>query len=66
MRSARGGRLYEGKWGERMVGGGAYAWMIGRRFELASKRLGLNARQIELRTDLFMPPARAGQQLALL
>jgi len=66
MRSARGRRLYEAKWGERMVGGGAYAWMIGRRFELASKRLGLNARQIELRTDLFMPPARAGQQLALL
>ena len=66
MRSARGGRLYEAKWGERMVGDGAYAWMIGRRFELASKRLGLNARQIELRTDLFTPPARAGQQLALL
>jgi DNA repair photolyase len=66
MRSTRGGRLYDGGWGERMVGDGAYAWMIGRRFELASKRLGLNARQIELRTDLFTPPPRAGQQLALL
>ena len=66
MRSTRGGRLYEAEWNARMVGDGPYAWMIGRRFELASKRLGLNARQIELRTDLFTPPARAGQQLALL
>jgi DNA repair photolyase len=66
MRSARGGRLYEAKWGKRMVGDGPYAWMIGRRFELASKRLGLNAGKIELRADLFAPPARAGQQLALL
>jgi len=66
MRSARGGKLYEAKWGKRMVGDGPYAWMIGRRFELASKRLGLNTSKIELRTDLFTPPARAGQQLALL
>jgi DNA repair photolyase len=66
MRSARGGKLYEAKWGKRMVGDGPYAWMIGRRFELASKRLGLNTRKIELRSDLFTPPARAGQQLALL
>jgi len=65
-RSTRGGKLYEAKWSERMVGDGAYAWMIGRRFELASKRLGLNAHKTELRTDLFTPPARAGQQLALL
>ena len=65
VRSTRGGKLYEAKWGERMVGDGAYAWMIGRRFELASERLGLNARSVELRTDLFTPPARPGQQLAL-
>ena len=65
VRSTRGGKLYEAKWGERMVGDGAYAWMIGRRFELASERLGLNASSVELRTDLFTPPARPGQQLAL-
>ena len=66
MRSARGGKLYEAKWGERMVGDGPYAWMIGRRFELASQRLGLDERSAALRTDLFTPPASPGQQLSLL
>ncbi len=66
MRSARGGKLYDAKWGERMRGDGPYAWMIGRRFELAAKRLGLNESSVELRTDLFTPPAVAGQQLTLL
>ena len=32
MRSTRGGKLYDAKWGERMTGDGPYAWMIGRRF----------------------------------
>jgi DNA repair photolyase len=66
MRSTRGGKLYDAKWGERMRGNGPYAWMIGRRFELAAKRLGLNERSVELRTDRFTPPARPGQQLSLL
>jgi DNA repair photolyase len=66
MRSTRGGKLYEAKWGERMTGEGPYAWMIGRRFELAAERLGLNERSVELRTDLFSPPALPGQQLSLL
>jgi DNA repair photolyase len=66
MRSTRGGKLYDAKWSERMAGDGPYAWMIGRRFEMAAERLGLNARKAELRTDLFTPPARQGQQLRLL
>ncbi len=66
MRSTRGGRLYEAKWGERMTGEGPYAWMIGRRFELAAERLGLNQASVELRTDLFTPPTLPGQQLKLL
>jgi DNA repair photolyase len=66
MRSTRGGKLYEAKWDERMTGEGPYAWMIGRRFELAAKRLGLNQCSVELRTDLFAPPVLAGQQLRLL
>jgi DNA repair photolyase len=66
MRSTRGGKLYEAKWGERMAGDGPYAWMIGRRFELAAERLGFNKRAAELRTDLFTPPSLPGQQLRLL
>jgi len=66
MRSTRGGKLYDAKWGERMVGNGPYAWMIGRRFEMAAERLGMNESSVELRTDLFTPPSRPGQQLKLL
>jgi DNA repair photolyase len=66
MRSTRGGKLYDAKWGERMVGDGPYAWMIGRRFEMAAERLGMNKSSVELRTDLFTPPSRPGRQLKLL
>ena len=66
MRSTRGGKLYDAKWGERMVGEGAYAWIIGRRFEVAAQRLVLNQSSVELRTDRFTPPALPGQQLSLL
>jgi len=66
MRSTRGGKLYDAKWGERMTGEGPYAWMIGRRFELAAERLGLNKQSVELRTDLFTSPVLPGQQLRLL
>ena len=66
MRSTRGGKLYDAKWGERMVGDGPYAWMIGRRFEMAADRLGMNKSSVELRIDLFTPPSRPGQQLKLL
>ena len=64
MRQTRGGKLYEANWGERMEGNGPYAWMIGRRFEIAAERLGLNERVL-LRTDLFTPPERPSQQLRL-
>jgi DNA repair photolyase len=66
MRSTHGGKLYDSKWGERMTGEGPYAWMIGRRFEMAAERLGMNQASVELRTDLFTPPSRPGQQLKLL
>jgi DNA repair photolyase len=66
MRQTRSGKIYDAKWGERMEGDGPYAWMIGRRFEMAAERLGLNRDKGELRTDLFTLPARPGQQLRLL
>ena len=65
IRSMRGGKDYDSTWGERMRGNGPYAWQIGRRFEVAAKRLGLNSEKRRLRTDLFVPPKQAGDQLDL-
>lgn len=66
VRSVRGGKENEPQFGQRMVGSGPYAWQVGRRFQLACQRLGLNAARLKLRTDLFVKPARVGTQLALL
>lgn len=66
VRSTRGGKDYDSAFGKRMTGVGPYAWMIGRRFETATARLGLNAARVKLRTDLFRRPARVGEQLELL
>jgi DNA repair photolyase len=65
VRSTRGGKAYDATFGKRMTGEGPYAWMIGRRFELAAKRLGFSATSTKLRTDLFEPPRRGPQQLKL-
>ena len=66
IRSMRGGKDYDSTWGTRMKGDGPYAWQIGRRFEIACRRLGLNAARLSLRTDLFRPPLPEGGQLQLL
>ncbi len=66
IRSMRGGKDYDSTWGTRMKGDGPYAWQIGRRFEIACRKLGLNAARRSLRTDLFRPPVPEGGQLRLL
>jgi DNA repair photolyase len=65
VQSTRGGKDYDATWGLRQTGVGPYAWVIGRRFEAAAERLGLNKRQPTLRTDLFTPPAKETGQLSL-
>ena len=65
IRDMRGGRDYDSQWGTRMKGTGPMAWMIGRRFEIACTRLGLNKRRAKLTLDHFIKPAGAGQQLNL-
>ncbi len=65
IRDMRGGRDYDAKWGERMKGTGPMAWTIGRRFEIACERLGLNKRRLKLTTDHFARPKRNGDQLSL-
>ena len=54
MQSMREGKDYEAQWGRRMAGSGPYAWMIGRRFEMAARRLGYRETSRALRTDLFV------------
>ncbi|MBN9031188.1 MAG: radical SAM protein [Rhizobiales bacterium 63-7] len=66
VRSMRDGKDYDAEFGKRMKGSGPYAWQIGRRFEMAVKRLGLGRRGMHLRDDLFVPPSGSGVQLQLL
>jgi DNA repair photolyase len=68
VQSTRGGKDYDSQWGKRMAGSGPYAWMIGRRFEIAATRLGYNETPVQLRCDLFHPPeseAKGPKQLSL-
>ncbi|RWC61116.1 PA0069 family radical SAM protein [Mesorhizobium sp.] len=66
IRSMRDGKDYDSEWGKRMKGAGPYAWQIGRRFEIAAKRLGLNAERRTLRTDQFVAAGKDQVQLMLL
>lgn len=65
VRDMHGGQDYASDWHRRMRGSGAYAEMIGKRFDVATKRLGLNKEQPMLRCDLFRPPLKAGDQMSL-
>jgi len=65
IRSMRGGKDYDAEFGKRMKGAGPYAWQIGRRFEIATRKFGLNRRNLKLRTDLFSPPVKEVAQLSL-
>jgi DNA repair photolyase len=66
VRDTRGGKTYDSRFGTRMKGEGPYAEMIARRFALACRRLDLDRRRIQLRTDLFRPPVlKRDPQLSL-
>ncbi|MEL6702495.1 MAG: radical SAM protein, partial [Pseudomonadota bacterium] len=65
VREAHGGQDYDAKWFKRMRGEGLYAQMMGQRFRVATRKLGLEEKGPVLRTDLFRVPPRAGDQLSL-
>jgi hypothetical protein len=48
-----------------MTGTGPYAWMIGRRFETACDKLGLNKARRPLATEHFRSPRPRAEQLSL-
>jgi DNA repair photolyase len=62
IQSMHEGKDYQSQWGRRMAGSGPYAWMIGRRFETAARRLGFRETKTRLRTDLFQKPKLAERE----
>lgn len=65
IREMHDGREYSSDWHKRMRGEGHYADIVAARFQRARRSLGLLPDLPELRTDLFRPPARKGDQLSL-
>jgi DNA repair photolyase len=65
IRDMRGGKDYDSSFGQRMTGGGPYAWMIGRRFESHCARLSLNTERRRLTTAHFRKPVKGSEQLSL-
>ena len=65
VRELHGGKDYDAEWGKRFRGEGLWADLMARRFKVAVARLGLDAALQPLRTDLFKPPGRVGDQLDL-
>jgi len=63
----RGGRDNDPRFGERMTGTGLFADLLGQRFAIACKRLGLDGRDRggreppDLDTSRFRPPPATGQ-----
>jgi len=58
VRDTREGKLNDATFGRRMTGQGSYAQLIAQRFELATKKLGLDERDWRYDLSLFKPPAK--------
>jgi DNA repair photolyase len=72
VKQSRGGRENDPNFGSRMTGSGNFVELIGKRFDLACKRLGLNSEENHMASrggldcTLFHPPADAeGGQMGL-
>jgi DNA repair photolyase len=65
VRQIRGGKDYDSQWGKRMKGEGPIAALMSRRFAVARKRYGLDAKLPPLDLTRFRIPPKAGDQLNL-
>ena len=69
VRQSRGGRENDSNFGSRMTGSGNFVALIGKRFELACKRLGLNSEDNHMASrggldcSLFQPPDEGQMRL---
>jgi DNA repair photolyase len=61
IREARGGKLYDSRFGTRLRGEGKYAEMIRARFETAARRLGFDRDGYPFDTSQFRPPSTRRQ-----
>jgi len=66
VQELHGGKDYDPTFGKRMTGKGKWAELMKQRFKLATKRLELDRRLPQLRSDLFRVPVEVGDQLSLL
>ncbi|NIW24680.1 MAG: PA0069 family radical SAM protein [Gammaproteobacteria bacterium] len=66
IHALRGGRDNDPRFGTRYRGEGEYADLLARRFELATRRYGLDGDLASLDTTKFKPPAAQSPQLSLL
>jgi DNA repair photolyase len=62
IRATRGGKLYDGRFGERMRGSGAIADQIAASFRLFARRCGLSTTRPPLTADRFRRPLPASGQ----
>ena len=62
IRELRGGKDYEAKFGERLVGSGVWAQLLRQRFHKACERLGLNRERVELDLNQFQRPEKAARR----
>ena len=65
VKDIRAGKDNDATWGRRQRGTGPVAWAIGRRFEMACRKNGLNRERMRMRTDLFTAPKPVGAQFDL-
>jgi DNA repair photolyase len=65
VQQIRGGRDNDPNFGSRMRGQGQFADLIGRRFDIATRRLGLNRERTPMDTSRFKPPMSTAQRAQL-
>lgn len=65
IRSTRDGELNNANFGERMRGSGPFAALLRKRFEVATRKFGLDRVRLDLDESRFKPPPRPGDQLKL-
>lgn len=67
IRQSRGGETYDSRFGHRMRGTGTFADLLGRRFDIKCRKLGIERRENHARLDCshFRIPPASGHQFSL-